>query len=180
MLQRCFAHQTPAFDAPMVLRDRERIGAEGMSRTFGVALATGEGVGLAALFSAAVGAVVTVIASIVLLSTAMIMRVRARPQEITVEARFFADRARSSSVRNRGQSRSSCPRAPAKSRAAITSSRRIGFWFASLVVSVTAILMRSPVSTPRCFAIAGLIKAALSHVSFVIGSGNSWSQPLLM
>ena len=34
----------------------------------------------------------------------------------------------------------------------MTSSRRIGFLFASFVVSVTAMLIRSPFSTPRCFA----------------------------
>ena len=35
-------------------------------------------------------------------------------------------------------------------------------------------------STPSSFAVAGEISAALSHVSFVIGSGVSCSQPLLL
>ena len=31
---------------------------------------------------------------------------------------------------------------------------------------------------PSCWAVAGLMMAALPQVSFVIGLGNSWSQPL--
>src|SRR5580700_7360308 len=37
----------------------------------------------------------------------------------------------------------------------------------------------SPYSTPKCRAVAGLIKAALSQVRVLLGFGHSCSQPLL-
>jgi hypothetical protein len=67
---------------------------------------------------------------------------------------------------------------PGDTSAAMISSRLIVSLQAQ-VLSVTVICTKSPVRTPTFVAKVGLMSAALSQVNFVIGSGNSWSQPLL-